>query len=537
MESNSSTNLSGHIKLEKTQPRAQTPNAKLSEGRQRFPINVLSNVTWLVLNVIVSLWYTPYLIGHLGVAIYGLVPLASSVTAYMAILTEGFNSAVGRFLTIDLAKDDADAASRTFNTAVVGGLTVAAVLLSIALVISWFAPQIFDVPLGYERDAQWLVLFSTVAFITTTFASSFAISSYAYHRFDLRLLVNTTRLAAQTGSVVLLFILLSPQLWQVGVGIFLSSLFFLLGHGALWRKLTPQLGIRLNRFDISRLREMLGFGGWVLIDQVGSLLFLQIDLIVANLIFGAEVAGRYGAVVIFPTLLRTLVATVHGVLIPIMMTLYAQNNHSGLVRLSRLSVKFTGLAIALPIGLLCGLGKPLLTVWLGPEFSDLSWLVVALVGHLCINVAVTPLFPLQVATNNVRIPAIVTLALGVANAGLAVAMALWSGWGYISIAVAGAIVLTARSLFFTPLYNARTLKLPWWTFLPSLIAGVVGCLAVGAGTYWISLTWTLTGWGQLALVAVITSGIYIIAAYFGGLDADDRDLVKSEVRRRIKTTT
>ena len=72
--------LPAHIKLEKTQPRAQTPDAKLSEARQRFPINVLSNVAWLVLNVITGIWYIPYLIGRLGIAAYGLVPLASSVT-------------------------------------------------------------------------------------------------------------------------------------------------------------------------------------------------------------------------------------------------------------------------------------------------------------------------------------------------------------------------------------------------------------------------------------------------------------------------
>lgn len=526
--------LPGHRKLEKIQPSAQTPNAKLSEARQRFPINVLSNVAWLVLNVITGIWYTPYLIGRLGVAAYGLVPLASSVTSYMTIVTQGFNSAVSRFLTIDLAKGDADAANRTFNTAIAGGLTIAAILLPIALILSWFAPHIFDVPLEHERNAQWLVLFTTVAFITTTFASSFAISSYVYHRFDLRLLVNIVRLTAQMGSVVVLFSVLSPQMWQVGVGIFLSSLFFLLGHGALWRKLTPELEIRLNRFDSSRLKQMLGFSGWVLVDRVGTLLLLNIDLIVANLIFGAEVAGRYGSVIIFPTLLRTLVATVDAVLVPILVTLYAQNNYSGLVRFSHLSVKFIGLAMALPIGLLCGLGKPLLAVWLGPEFSDLSWLVVTLVGHLCINITVIPLFSLLAATNNLRIPAIATLAMGVVNVALAVAFALWSGWGYISIAVAGAIVLTAKHAIFTPLYSARIIKLPWWTFLPSTMAGVVGCLAIGTGTYWISSTWTLTGWGHLALVAVITSGIYVSAAYSWGLDADDRHLLQSEIQRRIK---
>jgi membrane protein EpsK len=506
----------------------------LTEARQRLPINVLSKVIWLVLNVIVGMWYTPYLIGHLGVAVYGLVPLASSVTSYMSVLTTGLNNAIGRFLTIDLARGDADAANRTFNTAIVGSLIVVTILVPVALIVSWLAPQIFKVPPGSERDVQWLVLLAAMAFLTTTFASSFAVSSYAHYRFDLRLLVNVVRLVARVGSIVLLFTVLSPQLWQVGVGISLSAVLFLLGHGALWRKLTPELKIGLDWFDPSRLKQFFEFSGWLLVNMVGARLFLSIDLIVANLVFGPEVAGRYGSVMIFPTRLRMLVSTVTGILTPIMLTLYAQNNLAGLVRFSRLWMKFTGLAVALPIGLLCGLGEPLLTVWLGPEFSDLSWLVVALVGHLCINIAVVPLFSLQVVTNNVRIPGVVTLVMGAANAALAVALALWSGWGYIGIAIAGAIVLTAKNAFFTPLYGARILKLPWWTFLPSLIAGVVGCLAVGAGTYWISLTWTLTGWGQLALVAVITSGIYMIAAYFLGLDADDRSLLKSEIQRRIK---
>ncbi len=524
----------GQTRPGEIQPIAQASQAKLTEARRRFPINVLSNVTWLVLNAIVGTWYTPFLIGHLGVGVFGLIPLAGSVTNCMAILTEGLNSAVGRFLTIDLARDDATAANRTFNTAIVSSLTIVAILLPVALVITWLAPKIFDVPPGNERDVQWLVLLAMVAFITTTFASSFAVPSYAYHRFDLRLLVNIARLVARVGSIVLLFTALTPQLWQVGVGICLSAFFFLLGHKALWRRLTPELRIRLNLFDTSRLRQFLGFSGWVLINQVGSLLFLNIDLIVANVIFGAEAAGRYGAVVIFPTLLRTLVATAQGILVPIAVTLYAQNDLSRLVRFSRLSVKFTGLAVALPIGLLCGLGKPLLTVWLGPEFLDLSWLVVVLVGHLCISLAVVPLFSLQVATGKVRTPGLVSLLTGCGNAALAVALALWSDWGYISIAVAGAIMLIAKNGFFTPLYGARILKLPWWTFFPSPIAGVIGCVAVGTVTYLISSAWTLTDWGQLALVAIIISGVYIGAAFSFGLSADDRSLLRSEVERRMK---
>jgi len=531
MRSDSVITLPSPVQPGAIQPKS---SARLAEARQRLPINLLANITWLVLNMMVGLWYTPYLIGHLGVAVYGLVPLAISVTNYMSILTDGFNSAVSRFLMIDLARDDTRAANRTFNTAVAGSSAIIAILFPIALLMAWLSPRLFNVPLGYEQDARWLVWFTMLAFITTAFASNFAISSYAHHRFDLRLLVNVIRLGAQVASIVVLFRVLSPQLWQVGFALFLSAILLLVGHGALWRRLTPDLRIKLDLVDVSRLRHILGFSGWVLINQTGSLLFLNIDLIVANLIFGARVAGQYGAVVIFPTLLRTLLATVDGVLVPIVVTLYAQNNPTGLVRFCRQSVKLIGLAISLPVGLLCGLARPLLTVWLGPEFSDLSWLVVALVGHLCINLAVIPLFSIQVATNNVRVPGMVTLVMGVANTILAVTLAKWSGWGYISIAIAGAVALTAKNALFTPLYNARILRLPWWTFLPSLVAGSVGCLAIGLGTYWMASIWTLASWGQLALAAGITSGIYLGTAYCLGLNADERHLLISEIRRGIK---
>lgn len=372
------------------------------------------------MNVVFGLWYTPYLIAHLGVAVYGLVPLASSVTNYLALLTDGFNSAVSRFLQIDLARDDTQAANRTFNTGVAGGLTIFTIIIPIALLMSWATPRIFHVPAGYEHEAQLLVLFTMLAFGTTFLSSSFAVSSFAFHRFDLRLYVNIFRLAGQVGSLIFLFTFISPRLWMVGIGIFVSSVFLILGHGVVWQRLTPFLKIQFKLFDLSRLKELLQFSGWVLVNQAGTQLFLNIDLIVANLVFGAYVAGRYGAVLIFPVYLRMILGTLSGFITPMVFTLYAQDNLARLERFCNLAVKFTGLAMALPIGLICGLAKPLLTLWLGPGFSDLSWLVVILVSQLCINLTVVPLYPIQQAVNRVRLPGIVTLATGAINAGLAV---------------------------------------------------------------------------------------------------------------------
>jgi membrane protein EpsK len=214
--------------------------------------------------------------------------------------------------------------------------------------------------------------------------------------------------------------------------------------------------------------------------------------------------------------------------------LYAQNDLAGLARYGQMAVKYLGLLIALPIGLLCGLARPLLIVWLGPGFSDLSWLVVVLVSHLCINLAITPLFGIQEATNHVRLPGVLTLVMGLANVGLAVALALWSGWGFISIAISGAIVLTAKNAIFTPLYAARILKLPWHTFLRSVTSCVLGFVIVGAITFALSSYLELSSWIKLGAVIIIISGLYLPASFFIGLGKDERLFLINEIYKRIR---
>jgi len=102
----------------------------------RFVINIFSNLTLYGFSLIIGLWFTPYLIKNLSVAVYGLIPLATSVISYLSLITLSINGAVGRFLTIDIQKKNFEEANVTFNTALVGLIFIAAVTLPILLGIS-----------------------------------------------------------------------------------------------------------------------------------------------------------------------------------------------------------------------------------------------------------------------------------------------------------------------------------------------------------------------------------------------------------------
>ena len=452
------------------------------------------------------------------------MPLANSLTSYLSIITLSLNGAAGRFLTIDLESEDAGAANRTFNTVLIGNLGLLIVALPPVFVLVFNIRRWFDIPVGEETYAQWLFAATLVAYLITMVQSSFSVSSWARNRFDLRNMVVALHHLVRVGIVVVMFWLTRPALWHVGLGILGATLLGFAGDLWLWRRLTPELRIRPSNFDCSRVRELFGMSGWLIVNQVGTLLFLNVDLIVANTLLGAEVAGGYGSVLLFSTMLRQLAQTASTVLTPTVLAKYARGDIAAVNRISQQAVKFLGLAMALPIGLLCGFAEPLLGLWLGPEFRNLAWLLVVLTAHLSINLAVLPLFGINTAFNKVRIPGLVTLGMGICNVGLAIAF-VKMGWGAIGIAAAGAIVLTAKNALFTPIYAAYIQKLPWWTFMTVMLPATVANLALACAVYAITQIIPIHSWIVLGGVGGLVGLVYGGIVYFGVLRPEDRTLL------------
>ena len=104
----------------------------------------------------VGVWYVPFLVRQLGPAAYGLIPLATSLTAYMALITLGLNSAVGRYLTIALEQEDHPRANRIFNTSFWGSLALTAFLLLPAALAVVYLDRLIRVPPGFATQARWL---------------------------------------------------------------------------------------------------------------------------------------------------------------------------------------------------------------------------------------------------------------------------------------------------------------------------------------------------------------------------------------------
>lgn len=495
--------------------------------RGRLAVNVAANLASYAVGLVIGIWYVPYLIHHVGTVGYGLIPLITTMTNYMGIVTLGLNAAVGRFITLAAEQGDHPRANRVFNTSLFGSVLLVLVLMPPALWAALNVERLLRVPPAYVTQARWLALATVAAFLLNQIKTAFDVSTFCRNRFDLRNLVSIGESLTRVAVVVTFFSLAPPQLWQVGTAIVASGVFSFLGAVYFWRRLMPELRIHLGGFDLRTLRELVGMAGWNVLNQIGTILFLGVDLLVINRLFGARTGGHYAAVLQWSALLRGLASAFAGAFIPTIIAFYARRDLEGLVHYARRSVKLTGLAMALPIGLVCGSSRSLLQAWLGPDFASLAPLLSLMTAHLAINLGYLPLHGINTATNQVRLPGIVQLAMGAANLALALLLAGPARWGVYGVAGAGAIVLTFKNTVFTPIYAAHVLKLPWNTFLKGSLPSVTAAVAT-AGLTWLVLTRIPVGHlSHLAVVWMGLSAVYVVAVYFGLLSAKERE----EIRR------
>lgn len=498
---------------------------------QRFaaqlPHNLAANIAYFLVNVVIGVLLVPYFINTLGVAAYGLIPLATSITGYVALVVQSLNLAVSRFLTVDLQRGDYPAANKTFNTALLGLSAVIILMVPVVVAVAWFAPSIFNVPAGQETGAVLLLLGVSAAFLIRSWSGNFTVQLFAYNRLDLQNFVNLTNLIVQTVVIVLSFTLFGPDLGLIGGAHLAGAAVASVVSIVLARQVCPHLRISIRSFDRGRVRDLCGMGWWVAINQIGSLLFLQIDLIVVNLLFGATSAGEYAIALQWVVLLRSVAGILSGVLTPTILSCYARSQTKTLIRVTKSAVKLMGLAMALPIGLVCGLAPHLLTVWVGEEFIFLAPLMVLLTAHLAVNLAVLPLFSINVAYNRVRVPGIVTFVMGVGNFGLAIALPLLTGWGYYGVAAAGAIVLTLKNAFFTPWYATRVLGVGVHTFTRSMLPGIMATGLIGVATATLGAVLQLPALATLAIVGATIALVYLAGVWAFGLNGFERGLFES----------
>ncbi len=465
--------------------------------------NLISNVSLFVLNGVIGFWLPPYMIKQMGAGAYGLIPLATSIIGYVAFITVAINGSLSRFMALEIANKNNDKASSTFNTAL---SSLGIMLLVLCPFLIYFAlniTQFISVPTNLGTDASFLFICVIISFILTTFTSVFNTSAYLANRLDLINQVSLISIFTRVLIIIGFFFLIEVSLRGYGIAVLVASILSSAYSFQLFKKFTPFIRIQPSRFDKSILKDMYSMGWWLMVVQLGSILFLQIDLLVINKLLGADAAGEYGALLQWSNMIRTFAITLAGVTGPMILNYYATGEKEKMLKVTKFSNKLLSLLIACAVGVLCIISSDLLSLWLGEKFRTFNLLFVLMLIHLPINLGVLPLFNVNRAYNKVKVVGIFTCVSGVLNLLLAIALVKYTDLGVMGVAIASGIILTIKNFIFLPFYVARNIGTDAISFFKASGSSlVVLAIAFGLGKLYSSVV-DYSNW----LLLICTAGV------------------------------
>lgn len=441
--------------------------------QQRFSKNLVSNIIYFILSIIVGLALVPFFLDSLGDAAYALVPLATSVTSYVTLIVQCLNMSVSRYLTLDLQRGDLEKANVTFNTAMFGTLVVVVLLLPISIGIALVVPFIFSTG-GVEFSAVFaLFVLVFLSALIRTWTSNFQVTVFAYNRLDLWNWVNSSYLLVQVAVVVVLFLVFGPSLPFIGVSYLVAAI--IAGCLAVYfsKSTCPQLKMIVSLFNWKLFSNMGNTAGWLVFQELGTLLKLPVCLILVNILFGAIAETEFSLAQTFITLLISISGIVTAMFRPQVYSYVAKRDNKGAEVFISKTMKLIGLMMALPISLLCVFAPEVYSLWIGPEYIHLTplvWLLVLIPVTLnCMGGCVGPL---NVACNKVKMTAIANFIAAMVNIALALSLPYALNIGMYGVALAWVISMILYCIF-AFMYNAYIINSPLTVFLRASVVGVV----------------------------------------------------------------
>lgn len=382
-------------------------------SEQRTRVNFYTNILALIANIVVGIYYTPYLVNHLGLAAYGILPIALIINQYISVATQTLTHAYTRFYSVALQKGDYQEASKSISTSLAVVVLISILIIPIAIWIIHDVDSLFKIPEGLEPSARVLFCYTILSFICSLFSSLLNVTLYAINRLDLMNMMKIVRAIFKLILVVLLFECVRIDVSLVGLSNLLTELIILIVSVILFCVFKPS-GVKLSPalFDKAILYSILGMSIWVLLQVCGDTLLYRTDNLIVNHFWGAEASGALGAISEIGSYVTVVVNVIGSLFGPLILIAYAKGNHTEVKSLFVEQSTIVGCLSALLTGIISGCGYTILKVWLGNGMESYTW-------WLLLKMIVLPYYAaggimafVYRSWNKVKFPAICTVLLG-----------------------------------------------------------------------------------------------------------------------------
>lgn len=502
-----------------------------SQNVKRLAKNTILLYVRMFVSMLISLYTSRVILDTLGVEDYGIYNVVGGLVGMFGIVTSTLNTAVSRFLTVELGRDDQERLKRVFSTSLTIQIILSLIIVVIAETVGlWYINNVMVIPPDRLNAANWCFQFSIITSVIGLIIVPYNSVIIAHEHMSIYAYMGIF------SSLFALFIAFmigySPidKLVFYGFLLLCSTLISFIVYSYYCRKHFSEAQFKVT-LDKEMLRTMFGFAGWNFIGAGSGILRDYGGNLLINFYFGPVVNAARGISNSVNHAITQFSTNFTVALKPQIMKSYASGDYNYMNSLiykgSKISV-FLMLFISTPILL----NTPfVLGVWL-KEVPDHTVLFTQLaIIYTMIEMISSPLITVMLATGDIRNYQIVVGGIQCLNIPIAW---LLLHMGAIPEIVVIVSIFIAHCTFSARLYMLKgMIKLDAGAFVKKVYLRILLTAVVGIILPFILHIYIPSGWSNFLIVSVVSVISMGLSILFVGFEKSERDFVLSNVKSFI----
>lgn len=248
--------------------------------------------TFLV--IIVNLFVSRIILDELGVTDFGIYTIVGGIVSFFGLFQSVMASAVSRFFTIEIGRNNIDRLNKYFKTVVIIYFGIAFLFLLIAETLGlWFLQNKIIIPPDRLNAALWVYQFSIITFVVSIFTVSYNAIIMSHEKFNVFALIGIAEVILKVLFVFILIYIEFDKLIFYSFSIFGITFFVFFMNYLYCRR--NYIETRFSWYwNISMFKEMLSFSFWSLFGSISSVARNQGLSIILGMFFNPAINAARG---------------------------------------------------------------------------------------------------------------------------------------------------------------------------------------------------------------------------------------------------
>lgn len=260
-----------------------------AENNKRIAKNTLLLYFRMLLTMVVSLYTSRIVLQALGVDDFGIYNVVGGVVAMFNVLSGSLSSAISRFITFELGKNDSEKLKRVFSTSLTIQIILAVIIAVVAEIVGiWFINEKMNIAAERLNAANWVFHFSVLTFIVNLISVPYNATIVAHERMSAFAYISILEVFGKL--LIAFFIAFSPidRLVFYAILMFIIALIIRFVYSQYCRRNFFECKYSFL-FDKQLVKQMFSFAGWSFVGSMASVTMNQGLDVLLNLFFGPAI--------------------------------------------------------------------------------------------------------------------------------------------------------------------------------------------------------------------------------------------------------